>query len=91
MFFDRQESAFARLEPEHANTRAVIEWAVGHGQNAVVAELFAALEEVRSRKAINARLSVGSKRLLLPATKSLWASLSEHSLRRPRSPRSPET
>jgi len=46
MFFDRQESAFARLEPEHANTRAVIEWAIGHGQNAVVAELFAALEEV---------------------------------------------
>ncbi len=46
MFFDRQESAFARLEPEHANTRAVIEWAVRHGRNAVVARLFAALMEV---------------------------------------------
>jgi predicted ATPase len=46
MFFDRQEAAFARLEPEHANTRAVIEWADGRGQNAVVAKLFAALEEV---------------------------------------------
>jgi len=46
MFFDRQESAFARLEPEHANTRAVIEWARRHGQNAVVARLFAALGEV---------------------------------------------
>ena len=46
MFFDRQESAFARLEPEHANTRAVVEWALLHGRNDVVARLFSALEEV---------------------------------------------
>lgn len=46
MFFDRQELAFARLEPEHANTRAVVEWAMRYGRNEVVARLFAALQEV---------------------------------------------
>ena len=46
LFFDRQELAFARLEPEHANTRAVVEWAMRYGRNDVVARLFAALMEV---------------------------------------------
>lgn len=46
MFFDRQELAFARLEPEHANTRAVVEWATRYDRNDVVARLFAALMEV---------------------------------------------
>ena len=46
MFFNRQAEAFSRLEPEHANTRAVVDWAQRHGRNDVVAQLFAALEEV---------------------------------------------
>jgi predicted ATPase/class 3 adenylate cyclase len=46
MFFNRQEEAFLRLEPEHLNTRAVVEWARRRGRNDIVAQLFASLEEV---------------------------------------------
>jgi predicted ATPase len=46
MFFDRQEAAFARLEPEHPNTRAVMQWALEKRRNVLVAELFGALMEV---------------------------------------------
>jgi len=46
MFFDRQEQAFARLGLEHANTRAVVEWAMRSGRNDLVAGLYAALMEV---------------------------------------------
>ena len=42
LFHDRQPAAFARLELEHANTRAVMEWALSKGRRQLASELVAA-------------------------------------------------
>ena len=43
MFRGRQEEAFARLEPEHPNTRAVMRWALANGRTAIALELIRCL------------------------------------------------